>query len=643
MLCRGFRVLNAERKPNYRPDIDGLRAIAVLLVVLNHAGLGFPGGFIGVDVFFVISGYLITGILLRELAQGTFSFWAFWERRIRRIFPALAVVTACTLLAGYSILLPTDFKALGKSVVASTLGYSNINFWSESGYFDTATAEKPLLHTWSLAVEEQFYLVIPAVLFLLTRLGRRRWIATALSALFLASFVLSLWLVQRHSSFTFYWLPTRAWELLAGSLLALAPAIPAANRALRQALASIGLALIVVPAICYSKDTLFPGAAALPPVLGAMLLIATGASIPTAVQRLLELKPVVFIGVISYSLYLVHWPPIAFANYLALGPLTASVRWSLVALSLALATLSWWLVETPFRHKQLVSTRFAAFGWFVAGCAILITSGAVVKRNKGLPNRIDNQVRQLLTTQNMDERWLWAKLSAGTIPQALLPFGAEGSQPRLFMWGDSHAKSIMPALHSICVKNGVAGIAALHSGAPPVTSYPYPSQDFTPDEYLAVSEKVLQTAIDSKVTHLVIAGYWEAHAKFNPPAMRARLLEMADRLKTHGITLCFVKDVPRFPANPTKLALYMKSINPRTLSGLTDTQYVAQNSFQEMVLPDLEAGGVVILDPLPSLKKANQSDDFLPVDKNGFMYCDTNHLSAYGAMRVEPTFEPLFD
>lgn len=642
-MLAGVLALSGDRRSTYRPDIDGLRALAVMLVVLNHAGLGFPGGYIGVDVFFVISGYLITGILLRELAQGTFSFWAFWERRIRRIFPALFVATACTVVAGYRLLLPPDFFALGKSVVAATLGYSNIHFWGESGYFDTATAEKPLLHTWSLAVEEQFYLFIPLLLFALAKTGRQRWTRSMLSILFAISLLSACWLVWRRTSFTFYWLPTRAWELLAGSLLAMAPALPDRQSRRRDLLAWAGLALILLPACLYTKDTLFPGPAAILPVLGAVLLIATGGGAPTTVHRGLEWKPVVFIGTISYSLYLVHWPPIAFANYFALVPPPWWTRAGLVAASLVLATLSWWLVETPFRGKRLLADRRLLFAGFVAGCALLVVTGKAIKRNLGLPDRMEGPVQELLTTRNMDERWLWSKLDPANLKAGLLPFGAEGDSPRVFMWGDSHAKSIMPALHSICRKNGVTGIAALHSGVPPVADYPYPSQDFSPSEYLELSGKIFQTAVDLRVTHLVIAGFWERHASFNPDAMRDCLLHMARDLRARGITLCFVKDVPCFPVNPSKLALYLKSINPRTLAGLTDAQYSEQNSFQNRVLPELEAAGVVILDPLPYLKKASQSNDFLPVDAKGFIYCDTNHLSAYGAMQVQGAFEPLFD
>ena len=306
----------SEKQPGkYRADVDGMRALAVVLVVLNHVGLGFAGGYVGVDVFFVISGYLITGIVWRELLAGSFSFGGFYERRARRILPAFGVTALVTLAAGWYLLLPYEYKLLGRSVVAASLGFSNIIFWGESGYFDMAAAEKPFLHTWSLGVEEQFYLVLPGLMFVLFRLGLGRWLPGVFVGLFMASLGLSVWLLESQPGFTFYWLPTRAWELLAGSLLALAPMWRVEKRIWREILAVLGLGLIVGPALFYGKETAFPGMAAMAPVLGAVLLIGGGSAGGSLVRAMLEWRPVVFVGVISYSLYLVHWPMMAFANY----------------------------------------------------------------------------------------------------------------------------------------------------------------------------------------------------------------------------------------------------------------------------------------------------------------------------------------
>ena len=226
-------------KFRYRADIDGLRAIAVIGVVLFHAGLGVGGGFVGVDVFFVISGFLITSLILRDLDRGSFSIVDFWERRARRIFPALAVVVIVTLIAGWFLMLPFGFQVLGQSAVALTVFASNMQFWRTSGYFDPAAEENPLLHTWSLSVEEQFYLVVPLLLLLVFALRFQRRLGLILGVGVVASFLVSVYWVDRDPKGAFYLLPSRAWELGAGSLLVLAR--PASNSALRELMAWLGL------------------------------------------------------------------------------------------------------------------------------------------------------------------------------------------------------------------------------------------------------------------------------------------------------------------------------------------------------------------------------------------------------------------
>ncbi len=265
----------------YRPDIDGLRAVAVLGVVFFHAGLGFPGGYVGVDVFFVISGFLITSLILKELRQGTFSLLNFWERRARRILPALTVVVAAIIAAGWFCLMPADYEVLGKQVIALIGFSSNIKFWRETGYFDTASETKPLLHTWSLSLEEQFYLLIPLLLAVLFRLRKSHWIVPTLLLGAFVSFGLSVYGSFRAPDATFFLLPTRAWELAAGSLLAFVQPIPQAR--LRTLFAWLGLAAILVPFCFYPPGIRFPGLTALPPVAGAALLIWSG--LPSAICR----------------------------------------------------------------------------------------------------------------------------------------------------------------------------------------------------------------------------------------------------------------------------------------------------------------------------------------------------------------------
>ena len=287
---------------SYRRDIDGLRALAVLPVLLFHAKLGCPGGFVGVDVFFVISGFLISSLILKELDDGTFSLITFWERRIRRILPALTVVVLTCLVAGWILYLPEDFEMLGKSVIAQATLLSNVFFYRQGlvggGYFAAASDTKTLLHTWSLAVEEQFYLLFPLLLLFLARY-RRLFLAPTIAGLVVVSLVLSIVGSYSYPQATFYLLPARAWELLLGSLLTLMRGRFALGGLLRETAGWFGISLVGYAMLFYGVDTRFPGAAAISPCLGAALIIFSSESRLSFVGRILSIKPVVFVGLIS--------------------------------------------------------------------------------------------------------------------------------------------------------------------------------------------------------------------------------------------------------------------------------------------------------------------------------------------------------
>ncbi len=338
----------------YRPDIDGLRAVAVLAVVLYHAfPTALPGGFVGVDIFFVISGFLITGIIADGLAAGRFSFAHFYVRRVLRIFPALALVLAAVLAYGAIVLLPSERALLGRDVAGGAGFVANLVFWFDVGYFDRDAATKPLLHLWSLGVEEQFYIVWPLALWALHRtLGLRLWPLAALAA---ASFAANLALTATDAAAAFYAPVTRFWELALGALLALAyrAGRPAIHEPVRRDSASFaGLALILLSVALVQAGEGFPGWRALLPTLGATLLIAAG---PEALvnRRLLSLRPMVAAGLISYPLYLWHWPLLSYAHIVLLGqapkPLLVV---ALLAASFALAWLTWRLIEKPLRFGR---------------------------------------------------------------------------------------------------------------------------------------------------------------------------------------------------------------------------------------------------------------------------------------------------
>ena len=253
----------------YRPDIDGLRAVAVLSVLFCHAGLSFPGGYVGVDVFFVISGYLITSLILKDLDRGTFSLADFWVRRIRRILPALLAVTVATALAGWFLLIPSAYASLGKSIVGLALLVSNVQFWRETGYFTATAEEKPLLHTWSLAVEEQFYLFVPVFLLILARVLRFRRVSWLVALASIASLGLSIYGTQRHAPRRSPCSPTRAWELFVGAMLAIRPGgwLDDSPRR-KEVAATLGLLLILIPCLLYDRRRRSPGFPPSPPSWG---------------------------------------------------------------------------------------------------------------------------------------------------------------------------------------------------------------------------------------------------------------------------------------------------------------------------------------------------------------------------------------
>lgn len=335
----------------YRRELDGLRAVAVVPVILYHLGVpGVAGGFVGVDVFFVLSGFFITRQIAYDLDLGAFSLLAFYDRRIRRLFPALVAMLLCSTVLAFLLLLPHDLERFGSTLAAAALSVSNVQLWRMADYFAPAAETLPLLHTWSLAVEEQFYIAFPLLMAAIWRLGSRRCIAivAAITALSLA---LSIWGVWTRPAASFYLLPTRAWELSLGSLLALGAVPPPRNEDVRRLAATVGLLAILAAVVTFSARTPTPGLSALLPCLGCALVVWSGEGreastcAPSTVMRspvmaLLCAPPVVFTGLVSYSLYLWHWPIIVFVRQVTIGHLSAWAVAGILVLTFAAATLS---------------------------------------------------------------------------------------------------------------------------------------------------------------------------------------------------------------------------------------------------------------------------------------------------------------
>jgi len=339
----------------YRPDIDGLRALAVLLVLMYHFGFKpLSGGFIGVDIFFVISGYLITSILVSEIKNSTFSFSSFWLRRVRRLLPA-ALTMSFTVLCVFAAIYPDSlFKEIGESLVSQLFFVSNIYFWSGSGYFSLDAELKPLLHTWSLSVEEQFYLFYPIYLYVVCKFFASHLLAITVLGTFI-SFIFSLWLFHEQPSAAFYWLPARAWELGIGGCLALmsqAKSKFVVHSVLATTASLSGFVLIMISALLFDSSTLFPYISVLLPVLGTSLIIWGNGHTNNVISKLFSWSPIVYIGLISYSLYLWHWPIKVFLSWYSI-PLNSIWTFLIASIvTLIAGSMSYHFIELPFRSRR---------------------------------------------------------------------------------------------------------------------------------------------------------------------------------------------------------------------------------------------------------------------------------------------------
>lgn len=631
---------------SYRPDVDGLRAVAVLSVVFCHAGFSFTGGYIGVDVFFVISGFLIAGLIRKELEKGTFTLANFWERRVRRIMPALLVVTIVTMIAGWFILMPEAYASLGKSVVGLALLGSNVQFWRDTNYFDTAAEEKPMLHTWSLSVEEQFYLFVPVFLLLLARKSQLHRALLILTAAAVLSFGLSVYGAHRYPTATFYLLPTRAWELFMGALLAFFP-----DRWFKVSLrwkeiaAVLGMALILIPCFAYDHETRFPGLTALPPVLGAALLIWSGtlAERLPALGRFLAWRPVVFIGLISYSLYLWHWPLFSFSRYQSIKALPDVDKVGLIIASLILAVISWRFVETPFRTRKLLPARPRLFAMAAVAFLGVFGGAALLVYSKGFVTRITAETKVFAETGKFDPGYV-RELEVGDIPHNLVRLGetnAAAAAAHILVWGDSHAMAILPAIDSLCREAGMTAVAATHAATPPVVDYVSRNQWGLQERSIPFNKAVLDYVQAAKIKAVLLVSYWDMHCEV--PEFQAALKKTVAELRSAGAAVYLMKDLPHyeFDIHKSVVRYSYKGLDMSSL-GMTTAEYRALDKFPVALLRELQDLGVHILEPIPILKARSKSEKFLPYDSEGCFYYDSNHLSTYGSLALKPLFEPIF-
>ena len=457
---------------DYRREIDGLRALAVLPVILFHAGFQtFSGGFVGVDIFFVISGYLITSIILAEMEAGTFTLANFYERRARRILPALFVVMALCLPFAWLWLVPQDMKSFSQSLVAVSAFASNVLFWRTSGYFDTAAELKPLLHTWSLAVEEQYYLLFPLFVLLTWRFGKT-WILKSLFAVFIISLAAAHWGSTNKPIFTFFLLPTRGWELLIGGFIAFYFSLghkQLSHKWLNELGSLIGVALIAYSIFSFDSKTPFPSLYTLVPTVGAALIIFFTTP-QTSTGKLLGSQLFVGVGLISYSAYLYHQPLLAFAKHRSIDEPSSLLIGLLVATTFLLAYFSWRFVEAPFRNKQRINRKQLLIFCILASFTFALF-GLAGHFSKGNFNRKLNSIDSLISaaaneTGKNSKCWEKIELTNSLTDTCLL--GSSQVEKSFAIVGDSHAGALVEELSNFANKQNIAGFDFTYNSCPPL-------------------------------------------------------------------------------------------------------------------------------------------------------------------------------
>ena len=532
-----------SHRARYRPDIDGLRCCAILPVVAYHAGApGVTGGFVGVDIFFVISGFLITSLVKQQTLEERFTFTGFFARRARRLFPALFLMMAVSSFLSWNLLLPTELEDFGESLATAGAFSSNILFWSEAGYFDGPSDFKPLLHTWSLAVEEQFYLIFPALLIAVRKQSFRR-LLILISALILSSLAIQLLYINRSPDAAFFLSPNRFWELLIGALTAVV--LQHSNFAKRlqpaaEMLSIVGAACLLYAIFGFDESTNFPGIAALLPCAGTALLIITGAQHETYLNRALAWGPLVGIGLISYSLYLWHWPILVFLKHLSVAPPTAIETSVAIAGASLLAWLSWRFIERPFHTppasrvgSRSITTRKTSLSnerrtLTVSGLLILafIAFGLTLDQLDGIPGRLPDEVAYIADFSNdkPEERKQCTGKSAREVAEAgLCTIGTKqvkmstgdtnDQQPQFLVWGDSHAMVLIPAFAEIAQELNIIGLSATRNGCPPLLGAYRPAVDPN-QECVAFNNAVLDTLVSTtSIKTVVLIARWAIYVE----------------------------------------------------------------------------------------------------------------------------------
>lgn len=656
---------SAERA--YRADIDGLRALAILSVVFYHAGPAWlPGGFTGVDVFFVISGYLIGGQIYRELCNGAFSYLRFYQRRAKRILPALYAVLVFTLLAASFLLSPGEFTELAKEAFAATLSASNVWFWATTNYFAGNSELNPLLMTWSLGVEEQFYVVIPLMLVLMAGL-RRKWILPATIAVCLLSLAIAASLAARFPMMVFYLLPARAWELGAGVALAVTE-LNRKSSLLSGALAQIagfaGLALVLAPMFLLSAHAALP----VPPLISSVVGTALSIAVPRCWmnRQLLSLPGLTFIGRISYSWYLWHWPLLAFMHIIGGAHLPAAAPALAVATSFAAAVLSWRFIERPFRGSlRAPAPMLMRYG--LAAAALLLLYG-LVGFSRGVPQRFPALAHMEAVGRALSNDPCLAGLTKNEPSLKPACVGSSPTGQAVALWGDSHSAALAPGFRSAAATQGYAFVQLGKASCPPLIG----ATHFIPRQPLLAAgcERFNRKALallqaDRNIRVVVLAAAWSAplnrtwqdgwlvsdpahESEIPTPEANCRLFVDSLKATLHalqaaGKQVIVVEDVPSFEIDllwrvrSTRIPARRRLATWLGIQAVTDPGFASPNPNPNFALADSLLRQAATGSPAVPLVDLNPALCNAPAEcayrfGENLLYSDSSHLSNFGAL-----------
>lgn len=623
---------------SYRPDIDGLRALAVLAVVIFHFNKDWlPGGFVGVDIFFVISGFLITGIIARQHAEGTFSFGEFYLRRVRRILPAAFFVTLCTLVFGLAFMLPDDAKALSSSAIATTLSAANIYFWKflDTSYFAASSDTVPLLHMWSLGVEEQFYLIWPALLLLTLKFGGRMLAVVAATALAAASFWYGEHVLISDPTFAYYMLPSRGGELLIGGLAFFAcDAIKGrASRLASEAIGLVGVALVAWSLAFIRETEGFPGFISLIPSLGAALVIASGSTGKTVVSSALSIRPMVAIGLVSFSLYLWHWPVLAFYRY-AYGQLDLAGGAICALLIATFTALSYFFVEKTFRSRWSMSkaksycaaglvgvlASTAGFGVLMGGVIPLLSPAGYQEKLSDLKDNTGPAFEYQYVCQ------VGAKKEFMTNQVCVV--GTASAPTKTILFGDSNAAHYMGYIKVVAESIGASIRNIEHASCPPFPdnrSEKYVDRGYKkscPEFNKIVREEL------HKYDTVIIGGTWPKYEK-QSPQFEEDLRATLDGFKKEGKRVVIALRAPGFIGYDKSCAeksLKIPFISCEKRSNYADIGDLATNERIKIISADYNNTSLL------SLRDLICTDGICSAYKEGTpLYYDEGHLSIPGS------------